>query len=138
MGTSLSTGLIPELLVEDLDRSLGFWHTLCGFAIRYERQEDRLAYLELGYTQLVLEQRDPDGIGVAGALAPPLGWDRELHIAVSDSVGLAERLRGADWPFCGAPAFRKDVRRAAALRVHSFRVRDPDGHLARFQSSAPW
>ncbi|MBK0421381.1 hypothetical protein JD292_04745 [Leucobacter sp. CSA2] len=138
MGTSLTTGLIPELLVEDLDRSLGFWHTLCGFAIRYERLEDRLAYLELGYTQLVLEQRDPGGIGLTGALSPPPGRGRELRIAVPDSVGLAELLRGADWPFCEEPEFRKDVRRSAALRVHSFRVRDPDGHLARFQSSAPW
>ncbi len=30
--------LVPELLVADLDRSLGFWCDLCGFTVRYARR----------------------------------------------------------------------------------------------------
>ena len=38
--------VVPELLVSDLDASLRFWCGLCGFAVTYDRPEDRLAYLD--------------------------------------------------------------------------------------------
>ena len=37
--------MVPELLVSDLDANLRFWCGLCGFAVAYDRPEDRFAFL---------------------------------------------------------------------------------------------
>jgi hypothetical protein len=49
MGRPPKTGwakLVPELLVSDIGASLAFWRDQLGFAIAYERPEQRFAYLE--------------------------------------------------------------------------------------------
>lgn len=40
--------LVPELLVSNLDRSIGFWCGLCGFNINYSRSDERFAYIAPG------------------------------------------------------------------------------------------
>jgi catechol 2,3-dioxygenase-like lactoylglutathione lyase family enzyme len=49
--------LVPELLVADLDASLRFWRGLCGFAVAYDRPEERFAYLDRAGAQVMLEER---------------------------------------------------------------------------------
>ena len=48
--------LVPELIVTDLARSLSFYRDLLGFAIRYERPEDRFVYLSRQGAAIMLEQ----------------------------------------------------------------------------------
>lgn len=48
--------MVPELLVSDLGASLRFWCGLCGFAVAYERPEDRFAYLDCTGQQVMLEE----------------------------------------------------------------------------------
>lgn len=36
--------LIAELMVKDLARSLAFYVKLCGFKIKYQRDEERLVF----------------------------------------------------------------------------------------------
>jgi len=51
--------MVPELLVSDLDTSLQFWCGLCGFAVAYDRLEDRFAYLDRVGRQVMLEEVMP-------------------------------------------------------------------------------
>lgn len=48
--------LVPELAVTDLERSMAFWCGVIGFDVRYERPEDRFAYLTLGRAHVMLDQ----------------------------------------------------------------------------------
>ncbi|MBK0330426.1 VOC family protein [Brachybacterium sp. MASK1Z-5] len=130
-----SPALVPELMVEDLTRSLRFWVEECGFSVRYARPEEGFAYLELASAHVMLDQR---GIGrdwVTGRLDPPLGRGINLQIGVPDAESLAQRLvrRGVElflppetrW-------YRMGVQEAGVVQ---FLVQDPDGYLLRFQSS---
>lgn len=35
--------LVPELLVTDINRSIEFWCSTCGFTVQYARSEERFA-----------------------------------------------------------------------------------------------
>jgi catechol 2,3-dioxygenase-like lactoylglutathione lyase family enzyme len=48
--------LVPELVCSDLARSLDFYVGVLGFAVVYERTEERFAYLEREGAELMLEQ----------------------------------------------------------------------------------
>ena len=67
-------GLMAELLVADLSRSLAFWRDLIGFGVLYDRPDDLFAMLKLGAAAVMLEQRQ-DGVRqwVTGDLIAPLG-----------------------------------------------------------------
>ena len=54
-------GLVPELDVSDLAQSLEFYVGLIGFAVRYERPEERFAYLTLDRAHLMLEEAEGPG-----------------------------------------------------------------------------
>jgi catechol 2,3-dioxygenase-like lactoylglutathione lyase family enzyme len=63
----MTSRLIPELEVEDLDRSLVFYTGIIGFTVHYARPEERFAFLELEGVNLMLEEAAGPG--------------RRLHIA---------------------------------------------------------
>ncbi|MDQ1525574.1 MAG: hypothetical protein QOG18_187 [Microbacteriaceae bacterium] len=52
MTDDIDPALVPELLVSDLDKSLQFWHDICGFAVRYARPDERFSYIALGSAHL--------------------------------------------------------------------------------------
>lgn len=131
--------LVPELMVEDLTRSLRFWVDGCGFAVRYARTEEGFAYLELtqerGTAHVMLDQR---GIGrdwVTGPLGPPLGRGINLQISVPDAPLIAERLVARGVELFLAPETRSYRVGDEEAGVVQFLVQDPDGYLLRFQSS---
>ena len=73
--------MVPELLVSDLEASLRFWQGLCGFAIAYDRPEDRFAYLDRSGRQVMLEEvMAPGRRWVTGALERPFGRGINLQI----------------------------------------------------------
>jgi catechol 2,3-dioxygenase-like lactoylglutathione lyase family enzyme len=53
--------VVPELHVADLARSLSFYVGALGFSVRFERPEERFAYLTRGPVHLMLEQADGPG-----------------------------------------------------------------------------
>lgn len=130
-----SPALVPELMVEDLTRSLRFWVEECDFSVRYARPEEGFAYLELASAHVMLDQR---GIGrdwVTGRLDPPLGRGINLQIGVPDAESLARRLVRRGVELFLAPEtrwYRIGVQEAGVVQ---FLVQDPDGYLLRFQSS---
>jgi catechol 2,3-dioxygenase-like lactoylglutathione lyase family enzyme len=123
--------LVPELLVADLDRALGFYRDLCGFRVRYGRPEDGFAYLELGQAQIMLEELD-EGSWLTGALDAPFGRGLNLQIEVEDVADLAARLEASGLSLFRPIAtewYRQDD---VEHGQRQFLVQDPDGYLLRF------
>jgi catechol 2,3-dioxygenase-like lactoylglutathione lyase family enzyme len=126
-------GLIPELDVSDLGRSLEFYVSLIGFAVLYEREEERFAYLTLDDAHLMLEEAA--GPGRRFHLAPlerPYGRGVNFQITVADAAALHERILAAGF----APQmpieerwYRRDHRE---IGLRQFALADPDGYLLRF------
>lgn len=131
----LEPGLVPELLVADLDRSTAFWCDLCGFAVRYARPEERFAYLTLGSAHLMLEQAGVGRNWLTGTLDRPLGRGVNLQVTVPDAGALAAAMdRAGVGLFMPLETKWYDVGNEQA-GVAQFLVQDPDGYLVRFQSS---
>lgn len=65
--------LVLELLVTDVDRSIDFWCSTCGFEVRHVRPEERFAYIVLGSAHVMLEQVGVGRNWITGPLEPPLG-----------------------------------------------------------------
>lgn len=129
--------LVPELLVTDLDVSLRFWVDRCGFTIRYDRPDERFAYLVLGSAHLMLEQAGAGRNWLTGPLDPPLGRGVNLQISVADSDAVAAALDRAGVPLFMAPETKWYATGDTEVGVRQFLVADPDGYLIRFQSRVP-
>ena len=126
--------LVPELLVEDLAASLGFWVGLCGFEVLYDRPDDGFAYLHAGTAHLMLEQVGVGRNWIPGALERPLGRGINFQIMLPHIDPLLERLAAAEWPlFMAAETKWYETGRTRA-GVAQFLVQDPDGYLVRFSS----
>jgi len=127
--------LVPELDVSDIDVSLAFYTGICGFAVRYERPEERFAYLDLDGVDLMLEEAD--GPGRRFSVTPlerPYGRGVNFQIAVRDVDALYARVEaaGCDVPI---PMEERWYRADDMLSGNrQFVVADPDGYLLRFFS----
>jgi len=87
--------MVPELLVNDLNRSLHFWCDLCGFVVAYDRPEDRFAYLDRSGCQIMLgETMAPGRHWTTAPLEQPFGRGINFQITVND----VNRF----WPLCSA------------------------------------
>ena len=128
--------MVPELLVSNLGASLRFWCGLCGFAVVYDRPEDRFAYLDRAGRQVMLEEvMAPGRRWVTAPLERPFGRGINLQIDVDDVVPILAGLEAAGWPMFLAPEetwYRAGTREAG---VRQFLVQDPDGYLLRFSQS---
>jgi catechol 2,3-dioxygenase-like lactoylglutathione lyase family enzyme len=127
--------LVPELLVEDLDRSLAFWCGTCGFEVAYDRPEERFAYIRLGSAHLMLEEIGDGRHWMTGPLEAPFGRGINFQINVPDAEELSTTLLAAGIDFflpLETTWYRVAEEEAG---VTQFLVTDPDGYLVRFQSS---
>jgi|GEM_PF-6148253 len=70
--------LVPELDVTSLEGSLAFYVGVLGFAVVFERPEEKFAFLDLDGAELMLEQ----AAGPAAA-SEPLRW--RIHSAVAST-----------------------------------------------------
>lgn len=125
--------IVPELLCSDFARSLAFYVAVCGFRIRYERPEDRFAYLDLDGAELMLEQvGEGPRTFLSGPLERPYGRGINLQIEVADVDGLHARAVAA-----GSEVFLPIEERWYRVGTgeagnRQFVVLDPDGYLLRF------
>ncbi|MEO0474601.1 MAG: VOC family protein [Planctomycetota bacterium] len=129
MSASAWATLVPELSCRDLDRSLVFWTEILGFSVRFDREEERFAYLERGWAQVMLEEAN--GGWETGPLEEPFGRGINLQIEVEDVVALHRHVIAA-----GVPMFRDlrvvEYRNGTEVhRAHEFLIQDPDGYLVR-------
>jgi len=127
-----SNGLVPELTVKDLARSLAFWRDLVGFRVVFDRPEEGFAYLDLDGAEVMLDQYHPDGRHwLVRPYEPPLGNGINLQIAVAATGPIRDRLAEAGWPLF-MPVEDKWYRRDdSEIGQRQFVVADPDGYLLR-------
>jgi catechol 2,3-dioxygenase-like lactoylglutathione lyase family enzyme len=128
-----SPKLVPELYVSDIGRSRGFYTGVLGFAVRYDRPEERFVFLDRDGAALMLEQpADPDRIWLAGPLEPPYGRGVNFQIEVAEIDALHDSVLASGAPM-QLPLEERWYRRGDNQLGHrQFVVRDPDGYLLRF------
>jgi catechol 2,3-dioxygenase-like lactoylglutathione lyase family enzyme len=109
--------------VSDLGASLAFYVEACGFALAYQRPEERFAYLEREGAELMLEEAPgPEG----------RGRGVNLQIEVGDVDALHDRVARAGVRIVRELEERWYRRGDTRLGNHQFVVADPDGYLLRF------
>jgi catechol 2,3-dioxygenase-like lactoylglutathione lyase family enzyme len=128
-------GLVPELLITDLDKSLDFWCRLCGFAVLYHRVHEGFAYIASGTAHLMLEQAGVGRNWITGPLERPLGRGINFQVSVPSIEPLLNALKGEGWPLFLAPETRWYKTGEHETGVVQFLVAAPDGYLVRFQAS---
>lgn len=125
--------LVPELIVSDLSKSLAFYCEVAGFAIEYDRPEDKFAYLSFGQSQIMLEEDwHSDSPWRVGPLEPPYGRGMNLSIVCPNADVLATALQAAGHELRKPVEevwYRSDDR---LVGQRNFLVLDPDGYLLRF------
>ncbi|HEY1294898.1 MAG TPA: VOC family protein [Chloroflexota bacterium] len=129
--------LVPELYCFDLERSVAFYVDVLGFAVAYERPEDRFVYLQREGAEIMLEQ--PTGRAFLTAeLEHPYGRGINLQIEVADVVALYAAVQAASWPVFLELETRWYRRTDILLGSRQFVVQDPDGYLLRFFEDLGW
>ena len=128
--------MVPELYVSDLGASRRFWCDFCGFAVAFERPEDRFVYLDRAGRQIMLEEgAAPGRRWLTGPLEQPFGRGVNFQITVYDLAPILSALKAAGWPLFLEPEeiwYRVGIRE---IGVRQFLVQDPDGYLIRFSQS---
>jgi catechol 2,3-dioxygenase-like lactoylglutathione lyase family enzyme len=128
--------VIPELDVADLAQSLSFYVDALGFRVRFERPEERFAYLTRGPIHLMLEQADGPGRRFRTApLEYPFGRGMNLQIEVPDVDHLHAQVTRAGATIYVPLEERWYRKRDEEVGHRQFVVVDPDGYLLRFFSS---
>lgn len=122
--------MVPELLVNDFDKSLHFYTAIMGFKVRYSREKPNFVYLTQEKVQLMLEQIHEDA-WITAKLGYPLGRGINLQMEFSDIEPIYQRLKKLEYPL-----FRdiQDVwynTETAKMGQREFLIQDPDGYLLR-------
>jgi len=120
--------LVPELAVEDLAASLGFWRDMLGFAIAYQRPEEQFVYLEHAEGhQVMLCQRN--GRFETGPLERPLGRGAMFQFYFADLQSLLAAITAYHWPvYLGPRVVWRQTGDRESGQQEVF-VQDPDGYL---------
>lgn len=129
----MTAALVPELDVASLEASLEFYVGILGFRVRYDRPEERFAYLEREAAELMLEEAAGPGRRFRTApLEHPFGRGVNLQIACGDVEALERRVTAAGLDLIVALETRWYRAGQIERGNHQFVVADPDGYLLRF------
>jgi catechol 2,3-dioxygenase-like lactoylglutathione lyase family enzyme len=126
--------LVPELLVADIEKSLGFWRDLCGFSLVFERLYEGFAYLDLGGAQIMLDERSRTRNWETGPMEIPFGRGVNFQVSVPAIEPILAALARANWPLFMEPEQKWYRTGEVETGVHQFLVQDPDGYLIRFST----
>ncbi len=128
--------LVPELDVTSLEKSLAFYVGVLGFAVAFERPEEKFACLSREGVDLMLEEAAGPGRRFRTApLEYPFGRGINFQIEVADVDALHARVVTAGFALL-VPLEDRWYRRGANEHGNrQFVVADPDGYLLRFFTS---
>lgn len=122
--------LIPELTVDDIDRTKDFYINKLGFKIEYERLENKFAFLSFYGNQIMFEQNN--GHWSVGELEHPYGRGINFEMAVPDAAELYRKVLEQNiTPFRELMESRYREGDSTIVQ-HEFLIQDPDGYLLRF------
>ena len=125
--------VVPELDVHDLVRSLDFYCSVLGFRVRFDRPEERFAYLILDDVHLMLEEAAGPGRRFRTApLEHPFGRGANFMIKVADASALCARVEAAGFVLYLPLEDRWYRQDQVESGNRQFVVADPDGYLLRF------
>ncbi len=137
--------IVPELYVTDLEASRRFYTAGIGFEVAYARPAERFVCLQLGESQLLLEEPASfgeaserelqDGRWVLAPMEAPFGRGVNLQISVPSVEAAAERLAHAGHPLVLDPHERSYEVSGTSHRFRVLLVCDPDGYLIRLCES---
>lgn len=127
--------LIPELAVSNAKKSIQFYTQVIGFSIKYQRKEEGFAFLQLGKSQLMLDEIGKGRTWQTGAFALPLGRGINLQIRVKKIIPILKRLKQNHIKLFLEPEEKWYRRGKVKAGNRQFLVQDPDGYLLRFFES---
>jgi catechol 2,3-dioxygenase-like lactoylglutathione lyase family enzyme len=129
-------GPTPELDVSDLDRSLAFYVGVIGFAVMFDRPEERFAFLTLEGVHLMLEEAAGPGRRFRTApLEHPYGRGVNFMIEVAEIDRLHSRVQAAGFTIVIPLEERWYRQNEVEYGRKQFVVADPDGYLLRFSTA---
>ena len=123
--------LVPELTVASYNLAKDFYTGILGFALCFERPEDRFGYFDLHGAQVMLLEDEADALNRRGEPGP-CGKGLHLQIEVDDLQAMLSRLENA------GVALARGVEEAwyrVDNQLHGHReifIHDLDGYLLRF------
>lgn len=123
-------GLIPELSVSNIDKSLHFYLNILLFKLEYERKEDKFALLSLNSAQIMIEEIN--GYWETGELSYPFGRGINFQIEVDNIDELYENIKKHEYPIkieIQDNWYRLDNKLTGQKE---FLIMDHDGYLLRF------
>ena len=129
-------GPTPELDVSDLDRSLAFYVGVIGFAVMFDRPEERFAFLTLKGVHLMLEEAAGPGRRFRTApLEHRYGRGVNFMIEVAEIDQLHSRVQSEGFTIVIPLEERWYWQNEVEYGRKQFVVADPDGYLLRFSIS---
>ena len=132
----MTAKIIPELDVENLERSLHFYVQILGYKVEYDRPEERFVFLNLDGAKLMLEEAAGPGRRFHTApLEYPYGRGMNLQIEVSNAERLhAKVISSGLTPLIPLEERWYRLTEDSEGGNQQFVVTDPDGYLLRFFS----
>lgn len=129
-------GPTPELDVSDRDRSLASYVGVIGFAVMFDRPEERFAFLTLEGVHLMLEEATDSGRRFRTApLEHPYGRGVNFMIEVAEIDRLHSRVEAAEFTIVIPLEERWYRQNEVEYGRKQFVFADPAGYLLRFSTS---
>ncbi len=123
--------LIPELSVTNIEKSKEFY-LLLGFQIKYERKEDKFAFLELEGNQIMIEEINDHWN--TGRLEYPFGRGINLSMTISNIDEYYQKLKDQKIVFFKKLMIKRYQANETIYEDKEFLLQDPDGYLLRFNN----
>ena len=123
--------LIPELSVKDIEKSKNFYIDILGFELKYERAQDKFAFLEYKGSQIMIEEINNHWS--TGELSYPFGRGINFQIETDEIENISARLKEQNIPIYKDIFKSEYVADDITYIELELLVQDPDGYLLRFQ-----
>lgn len=122
---------IPELSVTSLENSLKFYKT-AGFEIKYNRPEDKFAFISLGNIQFMLQELSDNDKWNVGELKYPFGNGINFQLEVKDIDKIYNNFKNNNYAIAFDIEENWYRQNDKLLGNKEFLIQDPDGYLLRF------
>lgn len=125
--------LIPELAVTNIEKSKEFYSKVLGFKLKYERKQDKFAFMAYYNSQIMLEEINHNWD--VGKLTKPFGRGINFQIQTNDIELISQRLKDSNVKIYKDIFMSKYKVEKTNYIEKELLVQDPDGYLLRFQQT---